>query len=49
MDTSGTRSFCGFLAELGQRVPAVILPAMEPLLVHLSGEVSIALLLCGAL
>ena len=40
MDTSGTRSFCSFIAELGQRVPAAILPVMEPLLVHLGGEVS---------
>ena len=39
MDTSGTRCFCGFMTELGQRVPAAMLPVMESLLVHLGGEV----------
>lgn len=39
MDTSGTRCFCGFITELGQRTPAAMLPVMEFLLVHLGGEV----------
>lgn len=39
MDTSGTRCFCSFITELGQRVPAALLPVMESLLVHLGGEV----------
>ena len=39
MDTSGTRCFCGFITELGQRASAAMLPVMESLLVHLGGEV----------
>lgn len=38
MDTSGTRCFCGFITELGQRVAGAMLPVMDTLLVHLGGE-----------
>lgn len=38
MDSSGTKSFAGFLVATSSQVPAVVLPAIPLLLPHLSGE-----------
>jgi condensin complex subunit 1 len=38
-DTSGTRAYSQFLVEVAERVPELIVPAINALTIHLEGEV----------
>ena len=40
-DNSGTRAYAGFLVEVSEKIPAVMLPSISVLLCHLDGEVSV--------
>ncbi|CAH1774609.1 unnamed protein product [Owenia fusiformis] len=37
-DASGTRGYSGFLVELAERIPAIMLPSISVILGHLDGE-----------
>lgn len=43
-DTSGTRAYSQFLVEVAERVPELIVPAINALAVHLEGEVCFIIL-----
>jgi hypothetical protein len=43
-DTSGARAYSQFLVEVAERVPELIVPAINALAVHLEGEVSLTFL-----
>ncbi len=38
-DTSGVKNIAGFIGELAERLPAMVLPNVSLLLSHLDGEV----------
>ena len=40
VDTSGTKSYAAFLAELAQSLPHQMAPSVQFILPHLEGEVS---------
>lgn len=43
-DTSGARAYSQFLVEVAERVPELIVPAINALAVHLEGEVCLTFL-----
>jgi hypothetical protein len=43
-DTSGTKAYSLFLVEVSERVPELIVPAINELTVHLEGEVCLMIL-----
>jgi hypothetical protein len=44
-DTSGAKAYSQFLVEVAERVPELIMPAVNALTVHLEGEVCLTFLM----